>query len=40
MYKGVAKHLTFVKNRDKAFISYVMPTLKPLKCEDEEILYS
>mmetsp|Transcript_15456 Transcript_15456/g.27997 ORF Transcript_15456/g.27997 Transcript_15456/m.27997 type:complete len:411 (-) Transcript_15456:1191-2423(-) len=39
MYSGVAADLPFFRGRDKAFVIYVMPLLKPMVLNNTEYLY-
>jgi hyperpolarization activated cyclic nucleotide-gated potassium channel 1 len=39
MYNGIAAEIPFFKNRDHAFVVFVMPTLKPLKLTDSDYVY-
>jgi CRP-like cAMP-binding protein len=39
MYSGAAQDLPFFKDKDKAFVVFVMPKLKPLAIENSEYLY-
>lgn len=39
MYSGIAGDLPFFKGKDKAFVVYVMPLLKPYAVLNEEFLY-
>lgn len=39
MYSGVASEMPFLKFKDKAFVVFVMPLLKPIELPDTEYLY-
>jgi hyperpolarization activated cyclic nucleotide-gated potassium channel 1 len=39
MYSGVAQELPFFKDKDKAFVVFVMPLLKPFAVVNNEFLY-
>mmetsp|Transcript_25566 Transcript_25566/g.4276 ORF Transcript_25566/g.4276 Transcript_25566/m.4276 type:complete len:230 (+) Transcript_25566:1100-1789(+) len=39
MYNGIAAEMPFFKDRDPAFVVFLMPLLKPLRVSDGEYLY-